>query len=375
MSSQKKGKCALVLAGGGMTGATYEIGALTALNQLFLPDFSTSSFDIYVGTSAGSIIATLMANRIRPIEIFQAIAKNQPSLFNWRREDIYRLDKRELFSNLREIFRNVLRIIRSYKLKHWDLSLTEIIHIFQEQLPAGFYSLDPMQSYLCRAFHEASIEDDFSRIDSELYIVAYDLDTMERTVFGSTNYNHLHICSAIAASCAYPLFFRPFQIGDHHYIDGAVGRVDHIDIAINHGATLIIMINPRVPIDNEQEDACLPSLSLNQCSSISELGATFAWEQAQRIENKEKMDMALEIIRLKHPDADIIVFEPSKKEALNFFHGPMSHQAKAYIMMGAYHQTILQLLEFFEDYQKIFSQHGIEIRKDDLKTDLIASWT
>ena len=43
MSSQKKGKYALVLAGGGMTGATYEIGALTALNKLFLPDLDRKS--------------------------------------------------------------------------------------------------------------------------------------------------------------------------------------------------------------------------------------------------------------------------------------------------------------------------------------------
>jgi len=373
MPSSKKGKSALVLAGGGMTGAAYEVGALTALNRLFLPGFCVNDFDMYVGTSAGSIISTLMANRIRPLGIFQAIAENRSSFFNWRREDIYQLDKRELFSNLREIFRNVFRIFRRYRLKQWDLSLTEIIHIFQEQLPAGFYSLDPMQSYLCRTFHESGIHDGFSKIDSELYIIAYNLDTMERTIFGSTNYNHLHVCRAIAASCAYPLFFRPFQIGDRHYVDGAIGRVDHIDVAINQGATLIIMINPRVPIDNEQEDACLPSLSLNQCSSIVELGATFAWEQAQRIENKEKMEMALEIISLKHPEADIIVFEPDKKEALHFFQGPMSHEARVYIMRSAYHQTVLQLVEHFEDYQNIFSQHGIEIRKDDLKTDLIAS--
>jgi predicted acylesterase/phospholipase RssA len=372
MPSSKTGKSALVLAGGGMTAAAYEIGALTALNRLFLPGFSANDFDMYVGTSAGSIIATLMAYRIRPPALFQAIANNQTSLFNWRREDIYRLDKRELLSNLREIFRNVLRIIHRYRLNRWDLTLTEIIHIFQEQLPAGFFSLDPMQAYLCRTFRESGIQDDFSKTDSKLYIVAYDLDTMERTVFGSTDYNHLHICRAIAASCAYPLFFRPFQIGDRHYVDGSIGRVDHIDVAINHGATLVIMINPRVPIDNEQEDACLPSLSLNQCSSIVELGASFAWEQAQRIENKEKMDMALEIIRLKHPDADIVVFEPDKKEALHFFQGPMSHEARAYIMMSAYHQTILQLIKHFEAYQKMFSRHGIEIRKDDLKTDLIA---
>ena len=83
--------------------------------------------------------------------------------------------------------------------------------------------------------------------------------------------------------------------------------------------------------------------------------------------------MALEIISLKHPDTDVIVFEPDKKEALHFFQGPMSHQARNHIMMSAYHQTILQLVENFEDYQQIFLQHGIKTRKDDLKTDLISS--
>ena len=59
MSSAPKSKAALVLAGGGMTGAAYEIGALTALDRLFAPDFSSNRFDVYVGTSAGSILTGL----------------------------------------------------------------------------------------------------------------------------------------------------------------------------------------------------------------------------------------------------------------------------------------------------------------------------
>ena len=50
----EKGKTALVLAGGGIMGAAYEIGALTALDRLFTKDFSARRFDIYVGVSAGS---------------------------------------------------------------------------------------------------------------------------------------------------------------------------------------------------------------------------------------------------------------------------------------------------------------------------------
>ena len=52
---------------------------------------------------------------------------------------------------------------------------------------------------------------------------------------------------------------------------------------------------------NDMERFCLPSLSFGRCSSIAELGITYAWEQARRIENKEKLDMALEIYRREPP--------------------------------------------------------------------------
>jgi hypothetical protein len=146
--------------------------------------------------------------------------------------------------------------------------------------------------------------------------------------------------------------------------------VDHIDVAIDHGATLVIMVNPLVPIDNRDVDTCLPSLSLNQCASISELGATFAWEQAQRIENREKMKMAMEIHRLKHPDVDIVLFEPGKGETLHFFQGPLSYDAKKHIMLSGYHQTMLQLRESFDEYQTIFSRHGIRITESDLERNV-----
>ena len=58
-------KTALVLAGGGLTGAMYEIGALRAIDDI-LTDRSVNDFDIYVGTSAGAIVGALLANGATP---------------------------------------------------------------------------------------------------------------------------------------------------------------------------------------------------------------------------------------------------------------------------------------------------------------------
>ena len=52
---RKRSKTALVLGGGGFTGAVYEIGALRALDLLSV-NKTINDFDVYVGTSAGSLV-------------------------------------------------------------------------------------------------------------------------------------------------------------------------------------------------------------------------------------------------------------------------------------------------------------------------------
>ena len=53
---RRQSKTALVLGGGGFTGAVYEIGALRALDLLSV-NRSVNQFDVYVGTSAGALVA------------------------------------------------------------------------------------------------------------------------------------------------------------------------------------------------------------------------------------------------------------------------------------------------------------------------------
>lgn len=363
----KQSKTALVLAGGGIMGAAYEIGCLTALDRLYRPGFSSSTFDIYVGVSAGSVIATLAANRIPPATLFRTTADNESRVFNWKRRDIYRLDSREILSSCGSLLRNLFRIFRNYRGKRWQFSFNDLFYILVEQFPAGIFSLGPLQQYLCDAFREERILDDFHLLDTELYIPAYDLDRGERIVFGSEGYRSMHICQAITASCAIPWFFRPHRIEGNHYMDGSIGLVSHIDIALEKGADLIVLVNPRVPISNDKASFCLPSLSYGHCSSIAELGITFAWEQAQRIENDIKLKMAMENYRHSHPDVDIVLFEPGPEEAILFFQSPMSNEARYHIMNYGYHMTLSQIADRYEDLARTFSRHNIEVSRDQLQ--------
>src|SRR6201999_2524188 len=71
---KKPSKTALVLGGGGV----YEIGALRALDLLAV-NSTVNNFDVYVGTSAGSFVAAMLANGVTPDEMMQVLNERVPS--------------------------------------------------------------------------------------------------------------------------------------------------------------------------------------------------------------------------------------------------------------------------------------------------------
>src|SRR3712207_546537 len=77
---RRPSKTALVLGGGGFTGAVYEIGALRALDLLSV-NTTVNDFDVYVGTSAGSVIAALTANGVTPEQMMRVVNNQVPAPF------------------------------------------------------------------------------------------------------------------------------------------------------------------------------------------------------------------------------------------------------------------------------------------------------
>ena len=124
MAAEHRGKTALVLAGGGFPGFMYEIGCLTALDEIFEPGFNVNQFDIFVGTSCGSSVTALLANGVRPREIFDAIANDTDSPYNFKRENIYSFGYQETWVLFKRFMKSLYPLTRYYVKKRSTFSLS-----------------------------------------------------------------------------------------------------------------------------------------------------------------------------------------------------------------------------------------------------------
>src|SRR2546426_5139955 len=77
---------ALALAGGGVIGGMYEVGVIAAIEERLN---GARGFDIYVGCSAGSVVASLLANGVRASEIYRIIEQDLEHPLNFRRGAVY----------------------------------------------------------------------------------------------------------------------------------------------------------------------------------------------------------------------------------------------------------------------------------------------
>lgn len=77
-----------------------------------------------------------------------------------------------------------------------------------------------------------------------LWIVACDYATGRRVVFGRDDAPPAELADAVAASCAIPGFYRPVEIGGRHYVDGGTYSASNLDALRDGALDLVICLNP-----------------------------------------------------------------------------------------------------------------------------------
>jgi predicted acylesterase/phospholipase RssA len=192
----------------------------------------------------------------------------------------------------------------------------------QSYLPAGLFSTDRYAEFLRAFFARENLSNRFDDLSRELYIVANEVDSPERVVFGDGDLRDVEIATAVAASSAIPLFFEPVRIAGVDYFDGSVGRVDHIDVAIAHGADRIVVVNPVVPVRVDEAFG----------QPLRERGPIAIADQARRITSKACLHFGITRYLAQHAHVEVLLIEPSETDTDVFGNNPMSLCARGEIL-------------------------------------------
>src|SRR4051812_4077128 len=186
---KRQSKTALVLGGGGFTGGVYQIGALRALDLLSV-NRSVNQFDIYVGTSAGSMIAALAANGVTPEQMMRVVNDQVPMPFpNIELGNLLRPNYAEMAAKAVRLPLHIAGIVRTLARSLGSFSAMDLILALGDALPSGIYNGSGIEQYLHGVLSEDGRTDDFRLLDPELYLAATDLDTCERIVLGAEGWD------------------------------------------------------------------------------------------------------------------------------------------------------------------------------------------
>jgi NTE family protein len=355
------GKRALVLCGGGITGLTYEVGALRALDDL-LVGITVNDFDVYVGTSAGSLVGALLVNGITPTEIALSIQGSNPRLKAPGRWTIYRPNLGEIVTRTLKL-PGLLQEMAFEMARHPSrLNPLDAIGLLSPLLPSGVFHNGQLVKWLKKTFEAEGFVDDFRELRQELHIVACALDSGERVVFSRFNHAETPISEAAAASSAVPMLFKPVRIDGVDYVDGGIKGISAIDVAVARGATLIVVINPIVPVDVASMS---PPKSLREQfgEHLSDLGMRGVYNQVFRGMLHDGLLDHIRLVRNRHPDVDILLIEPRPDDEKMFFHELMSFSARLMVLQHGYESVSNGLYDTWGYLRRILPKHGIHITR------------
>jgi predicted acylesterase/phospholipase RssA len=357
---RRRSKTALVLGGGGFTGAVYEIGALRALDLLSV-NRTVNQFDVYVGTSAGSFVASLAANGVSPEEMMRVVNQQVPTPF--RDIDLGTLLRPNLLAWGRSAALMPLRaaqLIRELPGQLGSISAMDLVLGLAEVLPGGLYSGAGVERYIRAVLSDPDRTDDFRNLESELYLCATDLDTCERIVFGQEGWDDVPISTGVRASTALPMVYEPVRVRERELIDGGIVSTTNLDVAVEAGAKFVVVVNPLVPYVNDfTHDK--NTLFGSRPRHVSDMGLPQIGYQAFKLMAYQRLHEMASKWESRYPGVDIVLIEPEPDDELMFQTSIMNFTRRVDIARHGFESVTLKLASEYESFREICERHGIEI--------------
>src|SRR4051794_33591331 len=325
-------KVGLVLGAGGVVGAAWLIGALEALAAE--TGWDPSSAEFIVGTSAGSVVGSLVAEGIAP-EYLAAYSAGRTL------DEVEDVDGRvaQLAARmggpekLDEVAERLSGDAMRLQLApppigpgSWRMALSTLRSprrhapsaVLAGWLPRGFISTAPI-SELVQTFVAGNWPE-----HPNYWAVAADYRNGGRTVFGRDDAPAATVGQAVAASCAIPGFYHPVAIGGRRYVDGGVCSLSNLDLLAGRGLDLVICLNPT-------------------SSLAGAMGGTPAERVGALMRGMSGRRLGHEARKLRAEGTELLLIQPSQEDVAGMGLNLMARGRRVEVMERARRTTALAL--------------------------------
>jgi NTE family protein len=218
----------LVLAGGGTLGEAWMRGLLDGAGSASGIDFRECEY--FVGTSAGSIVASFLAAGRAPDSGAEARAAK-----DWAEAADANGDKPRRFPALG-------RLTAAAAAPLAPLALASVTPGGAVVRAAALKAVPHTQRSMPGLGRMVDAEG--ARFDGRLRIVAVDRRSGKRVVFGAPDAPDATVGQAVLASCSVPGLFAPIRIGEREYVDGGVWSPTNLDRAPTVSGSRVLCLNP-----------------------------------------------------------------------------------------------------------------------------------
>src|SRR3954447_19907912 len=357
---RRSSRTALVLGGGGFTGAVYEIGALRALDLLSV-NRTVNDFDIYVGTSAGATIAAFTANGITPEQMMRVVNDQVPTPFrDINLNMLLRLNIREFVSKGVQLPMHLVKVARDLPGLLSTVSPVDLAVALADALPSGIYSGSGVEQYVRTVLTDPDRTDDFRELNRELYLAATDLDTCERIVLGTEGWDDGPISEAAPPPSALPMLYKPHVVKGRELIDGGIVSTTNLDIAVEAGAKFVVVVNPLVPFVNDFTSE-VPTLLGSRPRRVSDLGFTKIGYQTFKLLAYQRLHEMARQWEDRYPGVDIVLIEPEPDDEIMFQTNILNYTSRLDIARYGFESVTVKLASDYEVLREVAQRHGIEI--------------
>jgi NTE family protein len=231
----------LVLGGGGVLGAAWMIGALSALADAY--DWDPREADVLVGTSAGSVLSALLGNGL-----------SVETLLNHQRGVLAPGDPRIDYDHdtasggaLPPLPRPGIGSASLLGRAVRHPSRMPILAALAGLAPRGRGSLAPVGDLV-----RTVTEGDEWAPHPATWIVAMDYDTGRRVPFGRPTSPAASLADAVMASCSIPGWYTPVTIGGRRYVDGGTCSPTSLDLLAGLGLDEVVVLAPMISFDYDE---------------------------------------------------------------------------------------------------------------------------